>query len=42
MMDEALRFFVVLFVVVEPITLVPFFAGLTQGDRKSTRLNSSH
>ena len=31
MIDELLRFFVLLFVVVEPITLVPVFAGLTGG-----------
>jgi multiple antibiotic resistance protein len=37
MTDEALKFFVVLFVVVEPITLVPFFAGLTQGADESWR-----
>jgi len=30
-MDELLRFFVLLFVVVEPVTLVPVFAGLTDG-----------
>jgi multiple antibiotic resistance protein len=37
MIDEALRFFIVLFVVVEPITLVPFFSGLTQGASESWR-----
>jgi multiple antibiotic resistance protein len=31
MMDELLKFFVLLFVVVEPVTLVPVFAGLTEG-----------
>ena len=31
MIDELLKFFVLLFVVVEPITLVPVFAGLTGG-----------
>lgn len=31
MVDELLKFFVVFFVVVEPISLVPMFAGLTQG-----------
>jgi multiple antibiotic resistance protein len=30
-MDELLKFFVLLFVVVEPVTLVPVFAGLTEG-----------
>jgi multiple antibiotic resistance protein len=30
-MDELLKFFVLLFVVVEPVTLVPVFAGLTDG-----------
>jgi len=37
MLDAVLRFFIVLFVVVEPITLVPFFAGLTQGAAESWR-----
>ena len=31
MVDELLKFFVLFFVVVEPITLVPLFAGLTEG-----------
>jgi len=31
MIDELLKFFVLLFVVVEPVTLVPVFAGLTEG-----------
>ena len=31
MIDELLKFFVLFFVVVEPITLVPLFAGLTEG-----------
>ena len=31
MIDELLKFFV-LFFVVEPITLVPLFAGLTEGE----------
>jgi len=30
-MDELLKFFVLLFVVVEPVTLVPVFASLTDG-----------
>jgi len=31
MVDELLKFFVLFFVVVEPITLVPLFAALTEG-----------
>lgn len=31
MIDELIKFFVVFFVVVEPISLVPMFAALTQG-----------
>lgn len=31
MIDELIKFFVLLFVVVEPITLAPVFASLTQG-----------
>ena len=31
MIDELLKFFVLLIVVVEPVTLVPVFAGLTEG-----------
>ena len=31
MADELLKFFVLFFVVVEPISLVPLFAGLTEG-----------
>ncbi len=31
MIDELVKFFVLLFVVVEPVTLVPVFATLTQG-----------
>jgi len=31
MIDELLKFFVLLFVVVEPVTLVPVFASLTDG-----------
>jgi len=31
MIDELLKFFVLLFVVVEPISLVPLFAALTEG-----------
>ena len=37
MLDELLRFFVVFFVVVEPITLVPLFAALTDGAAESWR-----
>jgi len=31
MIDELVKFFVLLFVVVEPVTLVPVFAGMTEG-----------
>jgi multiple antibiotic resistance protein len=31
MLEQALKFFVVFFVVVEPVSLVPLFSGLTQG-----------
>jgi multiple antibiotic resistance protein len=31
MIDDLIKFFVLFFVVVEPITLVPLFAGLTEG-----------
>jgi MarC family membrane protein len=38
MIDELLKFLVLFFVVVEPITLVPLFAGLTEGaDEKFRR-----
>lgn len=37
MLDELFRFFVVFFVVVEPITLVPLFAALTDGAAESWR-----
>src|ERR1700684_856010 len=31
MIEQLIKFFVVFFVVVEPISLIPLFAGLTQG-----------
>ena len=31
MLEQAIKFFVVFFVVVEPISLIPLFAGLTEG-----------
>src|SRR5690242_10620292 len=31
MLDQPLKFFVVFFVVVEPVSLIPLFSGLTQG-----------
>jgi small neutral amino acid transporter SnatA (MarC family) len=31
MTDEVLKFFVLFFVVVEPVTLVPLFAAMTEG-----------
>lgn len=37
MLDELFRFFVVFFVVVEPITLVPLFAAMTEGAAESWR-----
>jgi multiple antibiotic resistance protein len=37
MIDELAKFFVLLFVVVEPVTLVPVFAGLTEGAGEAYR-----
>lgn len=37
MTDELLKFFVLFFVVVEPISLVPLFAGLTEGADRNFR-----
>ena len=37
MVDELLKFFVLFFVVVEPITLVPLFAALTEGAEAAFR-----
>lgn len=37
MLDELLKFFVLFFVVVEPITLVPMFAALTDGTDEAWR-----
>ena len=31
MIEQLIKFFVVFFVVVEPFSLIPLFAGLTQG-----------
>lgn len=31
MIEQLIKFFVVFFVVVDPISLIPLFAGLTQG-----------
>jgi multiple antibiotic resistance protein len=31
MLDQAIKFFIVFFVVVEPISLIPVFSGLTEG-----------
>ena len=31
MIEQLVKFFVVFFVVVDPISLIPLFAGLTQG-----------
>ncbi|MBV8342621.1 MAG: hypothetical protein JO173_09620, partial [Gammaproteobacteria bacterium] len=31
MLEQALKFFVVFFVVVEPVSLIPMFTGLTAG-----------
>jgi len=41
MTDELVKFFVLLFVVVEPITLVPVFAGLTEGASDAYRRRMS-
>jgi multiple antibiotic resistance protein len=37
MIDELLKFFVLFFVVVEPISLVPLFAAMTSGDDETSR-----
>lgn len=37
MIEQLLKFFVVLFVVVEPVSLVPLFSGLTEGASESYR-----
>jgi multiple antibiotic resistance protein len=37
MIDELLKFFVLIFVVVEPISLVPLFAALTEGANEAFR-----
>ena len=41
MTDELLKFFVLLFVVVEPVTLVPLFAALTDGASESYKRRMS-
>lgn len=41
MIDELVKFFVLLFVVVEPITLAPVFASLTQGADSAYRRRMS-
>jgi multiple antibiotic resistance protein len=41
MIDELLKFFVLLFVVVEPVTLVPVFASLTHGASDAYRRKMS-
>jgi multiple antibiotic resistance protein len=41
MIDELVKFFVLLFVVVEPVTLVPVFAGLTEGASESYKRRMS-
>jgi multiple antibiotic resistance protein len=41
MLDELVKFFVVLLVVVEPLSLLPVLAGLTQGADKSYRRHMS-
>jgi multiple antibiotic resistance protein len=35
MLEQALKFFIVFFVVVEPISLIPVFSGLTEGANNS-------
>ncbi len=37
MLEQPLKFFVVFFVVVEPISLIPLFSGLTQGATREYR-----
>jgi multiple antibiotic resistance protein len=37
MIDEVLKFFVLFFVVVEPVTLVPLFAAMTEGEDEPFR-----
>ncbi|MBM4219960.1 MAG: MarC family protein [Gammaproteobacteria bacterium] len=37
MTDELLKFFVLFFVIVEPITLVPLFAAMTEGEDEAYR-----
>jgi MarC family membrane protein len=37
MADEVLKFFVLFFVVVEPVTLVPLFAAMTEGEDEAYR-----
>ena len=37
MIDELLKFFVLFFVVVEPVTLVPLFAAMTEGADETFR-----
>src|ERR1700760_743261 len=37
MIEQLVKFFVVFFVVVEPVSLIPLFAGLTQGADASYR-----
>ena len=37
MTDEVLKFFVLFFVVVEPVTLVPLFAAMTEGEDEAFR-----
>ena len=41
MIDELLKFFVLFFVVVEPVTLVPVFATLTHGASEAYRRRMS-
>jgi multiple antibiotic resistance protein len=42
MLDDLLKFFVVLLVVVEPLSLLPVLAGLTQGADESYRRHMSY
>ena len=37
MLDELVKFFVVLLVVVEPLSLLPILAGLTEGADKARK-----
>ena len=37
MLEQTLKFFIVFFVVVEPLSLIPVFSGLTEGANAAYR-----